>query len=86
MFAWIVYRTDGCEPMGVFATAECAYNCIKNYGMTYFVNFEVLKKQFLDSLEESYNLNKNDFCAFCTTSWESSYTVYATRYEITDSH
>lgn len=82
MFAWCVYRTDGCEPIGVFATAEGAYNCIKNYGMAYFVNFEVLKKQFLDSLEDSYNRDKDDFCAFCTTSWESSSSVYATRYQV----
>ena len=79
---WVVYRTDGFEPMGVFDTAENAYLFIVDYANSYFASFEILKKQFLDALEESYKNDNTDFCGFCTTSWESSYSVYATMYTI----
>lgn len=81
-YVWVVYRVYGDTPMGVFSTAENAYHFIMDYGISYFKSLEILKKEFLDSLQKSYKDDSTDFCGFCTTSFESSYTVYATRYEL----
>lgn len=81
-YVWVVYRTDCFEPMGVFSTAENAYQFIVDYAISHFKSFEILKKQFLDALQKTYKDDNTDFCGFCTTSFESSYTVYATRYEL----